>query len=278
MRKYSLVIFNISDEIIDRFNLDLVTNPTGNGFKLNLLKISSDIEDVITKVTHEKNVIKFSVIQHFNAYAKSNMLVSWIQKYSLTNKKMALEYNDGNIIRYCEGKVISLSKTEKDEYGNLIQDMEFQQTTPFFVKRENIITLQVGKVGKKYSFRYPYSYGTNITSNNEITNTYFYDVPLIIILEGAIDKPTITLTNENGVENKVVFTDSILTGEKIIINSAQKKIKKIVNGVERDYVSNIDPAHDTFLRASYGKSILSINHDEASEGFKLTGGWREYRL
>ena len=59
MRSYALVVLDKEDRIIDRYNLDIVANPTENGFKLNLSLISTDIEDIITKVTQQKNIIKF---------------------------------------------------------------------------------------------------------------------------------------------------------------------------------------------------------------------------
>lgn len=280
MRKYALVVLDRQDKIIDRFNLDIITNPTGNGFKLNLSTISSDIEDIITKVVQAKNIIKFTIQQHNNSYSKSNILASWIQKYSTAQYKMALEYNDNNVIRYCEGKVVSLTKTEKDEYNTLAQDLEFQQTTPYFIKRENTITIQVSSVGKKYPYTYPYSYGSNLVVNNLIENPYILDVPLIITIEGAIDNPTIDLLDEEGNSyNRVKFSDfTLLTGEQLVINSAQRKIYKVSNGVEIDFRPEVDPQYDTFLRAVNGKSTISINQNDASEGFKLTGGWRQYTL
>ena len=53
---------------------------------------------------------------------------------------------------------------------------------------------------------------------------------------------------------------------------------KIANGKEIDYSPNVDPMHDKFLKASSGFSSISINSNDATEGFKLTGGWREYTL
>lgn len=280
MRKYALVVLDKQDKIVDRYNLDIVTNPTGNGFKLNLSKISSDIEDIITKVVQQKNIIKFTIYQRTHSYAKSNILASWIQKYSTANYKMALEYDDGNIIRYCEGKVISLGKTEKDDFGGLAQDLQFEQTSPYFVKRENTITIQVSSEGKKYPLKYPYCYGSYVMENNIIENPYISSVPLIITIDGAIDNPTIELLDANGESyNKVKFSgESILTGEQLVINSAQRKIYKISNGVEIDFRPQVDPQYDTFLRAVSGTSSLSINTNDAADGFRLIGGWREYIL
>lgn len=281
MRSFALVVLNSEDQIIDRFDLDLVEKPTGFGFKLNMSKITGDLEDIITKVVQSKNVIKLKVLQHNNAYIKSNVLANWIQKYSTADYIMALEYNDTNLIKYCEGKVTSLTKNELDEYKLLTQDLEFTQTTPFFIKRENKIVIQKSDTGKSYPTQYPYNYGSAIAQNNEINNPYILDVPLIIEIDGGIDNPTIDLLDENDRSyNRVSFNNEILlTGEKIIINSAQRKIYKVnVDGEVIDYVPNVNPEWDTFLRAKAGITKISINTNEATDGFKLTGGWRQYTL
>lgn len=280
IRKYALVILDKQDKIIDRYNLDLVTNPTDNGFSLDLSTISSDIEDIITKVVQKKQIITMNVIQYQNAYNKTNILANWIQKYSTAQYRMCLEYNDTTQIRYCEGKVISLTKGEKDEFGEIIQKLSFQMTTPYFVKQEQTINIQVSSVGKKYPYTYPYSYGANKIENNEINNVYILDIPLIITIDGAISTPTISLIdNNNETYNTVKFPDfTLAVGEQLVINSAQRKIYKIVNGIETDMSAETDPSYDTFLRAKNGISKIIVNTADAGNGFKLTGGWRQYTL
>ena len=281
MRKYALVIFDNTDQIIDRFNLINITNPTGNGFRLNLSLLSTDIEDVITKVAEVKQIVKFTINQHQNAYTKANLLSQWIQKYSRPEFTMALEYDDGSLIRYAEGRVISLDKTEQDEFMVLPQLLEFQKTTPYFVKKENTITIQVSSVGKKYPYKYPYNYGSSLVQNNEITNPYILDIPLIISIDGAITNPTIDLLDENGNRyTRVQFNGIVIgQGEKLVINSAQKKIFKVnSNGTQTDFVSEVSPLFDTFLKAKSGKSTISVNLGDVADGFKLTGSWRQYTL
>lgn len=283
MRKFALVILDIEDKVKDRYNLDLITAPSGLGFKLNMSTLTGDIEDVITKVTQSKNVIKLTVNQYNNSYIKANSLALWIQKYSQAENIMALEYDDGQVVRYCEGRVTSLGKTELTTLRNLPQELQFTQTTPFFVKRENTITIQVSSIGKSYPFKYPYQYGRNQVTNNEIENAYIYDVPLIITIDGAIANPQIDLLDENGKSyNTVVFdgeTGILRDNEKIVINSAQKKIyKTFENGTIKDWRPNVSPEFDTFLMAKNGKSTININTLTADEHFKLTGSWREYRL
>lgn len=281
IRGYALVVMNSQDQITDRFNLDLVTAPTGNGFQLELSTIATDIEDVITKVVQKKPTINMTVHLVKNGYSQSNILTNWIQKYSTADSKMFLEYNDTVITKYCGGKVTSLTKTEKDEYKDLAQDLTFTMTTPFFIKRENTITIQVSSVGKKYAFKYPYQYGKNVVENNEIENPYILDVPVIVTIDGAIDNPTIDLFDENGERYSRVQFDgvTIAQGEQLVINSAQKKIIKInTDGSETDYRPEVNPEFDTYLLAHKGISTIVVNTNDSSTGFKLTGSWRQYTL
>ena len=280
IRKYALVILDKQDKIVDRYNLGLVTEPTDNGFSLDLSTISSDIEDIITKVVQKKQVITMNVIQYLNAYNKTNVLANWIQKYSTAQYRMCLEYNDTTQLRYCEGKVTGLTKGEKDEFGEIIQKLSFTMSTPFFTKQEQTINIRVSSVGKKYPFKYPYSYGSSKVENNEINNVYILDIPLIITINGAISNPTVSLIDENNeIYNTVKFSNFVLLkGEQLVINSAQRKIYKIVNGIETDMSAETDPSYDTFLRAKNGLSKIIVNTADASSGFSLTGGWRQYTL
>lgn len=282
MRKYALVVFNNKDEIIDRYNLDITTNPTGNGFELELFTIGSDLEDIITKVVQKKKKITFVVNQIHDSYQKANLLANWVQKYSTKDYQMALEYDDGVVVRYCEGRVTKLEKTEMQPKNVLQQKLEFTQTTPYFIKRENTITIQVASKGKSYPFTYPYSYGANMIENNNIDNPYILDVPLIIIIEGKINAPRVDLLDENGdIYSTVELTEPLNTNEQLIINSAQRKVVKILsNGDEIDYVPKVSVAFDTFLRAKNGLSKININtgSDNVGDDFKLTGSWRQYNL
>lgn len=279
MRKVAFVVFDIDNSIIDRLDLDLITDISGVGFKLKLSTIDGDIESIVTKVVQEKQDIKFKI--HFinRAYEKSAVLEQWIEKYSTANKRLALEYNDGMMRRYTEGKLTSLSKTEKDEYDRLVREATFKPLTPFFSNIENTIKIRVASVGKSYPFRYPYCYGRSILENNEINNPYILDIPVTVKITGSIDRPSVYLLDENDVEyNRVTFSDITLTdGQYIIINSAERKIY-YYNGVElQDYSAETDPSYDTFLRAKSGKSTININFEPSDTG-ELTGSWRQYGL
>ncbi len=280
MRKYALVILDKFDKIQDRIDLNYVTNPTGNGFKLKLSTISSDVEDLVTKVVQDKGKTTFIINQNQNSYQKAFILAQWIQKYLKPEYQMALEYDDGVSVKYREGRVTELAKTEKDEFYVLPQNFEFTHTTPYFIRQENTITIQTSAIGKKYPYKYPYQYGKLIFENNEINNPYISDIPLIVTINGAISNPTIDLLNDKGERySRVQFDNMILNeNEQLVINSTQRKIYKISNGTEIDYTPEVNPQYDTFLRAIEGKSTININTIDAGNGFKLTGSWRQYIL
>ena len=286
IRGYALVVMNNQDEIIDRYNLDLVTAPTGNGFQLELSTIATDIEDVITKVVQKKPTITMTVHLIKNGYSQSNILTNWIQKYSTADTNMFLEYNDTTTIKYCGGKVTSLTKTEKDEYRDLAQDLTFTMTTPFFTKQSSgIIKISVSNKGKSYPFKYPYSYGRNIIENTTITNPYILEVPLIVSITGEISNPIVSLFDENGERYSMVdFTGTTLTSsERIVINSAIKKIYKVdidengneIAGTEVDYRPEVSPEHNTYLYAQKGTSTITLNIVNTGT---LEGTWRQYTL
>ena len=286
IRGYALVVMNNQDEIIDRYNLDLVTAPTGNGFQLELSTIATDIEDVITKVVQKKATITMTVHQVINGYTQSSILTNWIQQYSTADVNMFLEYNDTKTIKYCGGKVTSLTKTEKDEYRDLAQDLTFTMTTPFFTKQSSgIIKISVSDKGKSYPFKYPYSYGKNIVENTTITNPYILEVPLIVSITGEISNPIVSLFDENGERYSMVdFTGTTLTSsERIVINSAIKKIYKVdidengneIAGTEVDYRPEVSPEHNTYLYAQKGTSTITLNIVNTGT---LEGTWRQYTL
>lgn len=280
MRKIAFVVFDLENKIIDRFNLDTITGIGGVGFVLKLSTIDSDLENIVTKVVQEKQDISFKI--HFinQAYEKSTVFEQWVEKYSTADKKMALEYSDGLRRRYCEGKIISLSKTEKDQYNQLVRDCKFKPLTPFFTQIENKIKITVSAVGKSYPYKYPYSYGRNLVENNEIGNPYILDVPITVRVTGSIYEPDIKLLDEDGNDyNRVRFPGkTLLDGDYIIINSADRKIwgYTSADGLQ-DWSMYTDPLYDTFLRANRGKSRLSINFEPSDTG-ELSGGWRQYGL
>lgn len=279
MRKFAFVVFDIENKITERFGVDLITGPNGLGFKLKLSTLEGDIVDTLTKVAQEKQSVGMTVNFFRRGYERYLILSQWLQKYSVIDSRMALEYDDGVQVRYMEGRVTNLGKTEIDEYNVLSCEATFTPLTPFFVNVENTIRIRVSAVGKSYPFSYPYSYGKNLVENNRIENSYIADIPITVKITGVISEPTVLLLDENGNEyTRIRFPEvDLAEGQYIIINSATRKIWFFDGIVLQDYSAGTDPQHDTFLFAQRGISTISVNLASSDSG-ELTGSWRQYGL
>lgn len=277
IRKFALIVFDKSYNIIDRYNLDLVMEISGLGYSLKLSTIQTDVEDYITKVVQQKKPISFKFIQ--KGYTAGNSFTRWNEKN--INNLVCLEYSDTKQTLYMRGLVVDNDKNELDQFKMLPQKLTFQPLTPFFEKVENEIYIKVSSKGKSYPFSYPYSYGLNIIENNEITNTYIKEAPLIVEVNGVIENPTIILLDENeNIYNEVRFNDTtLLEGQKIIIDGLEKKIWfDDGSGNLVDYYYKVDGGYDSYLRAKpLTTSKISINLMASDSGF-LKAKRLQYRL
>ena len=277
MRKFALVVLDAGDKIEDRIGMDIVTNLGGLGYRLEISTIKTDVEDYVTKIIQQKKQLNLTQIYR-NGYQGMEAFNSWVLKN--INNTVCLEYDDGSVVKYCEVKIIDSSYSEINQYRVLEQVLTMQPLTPFFVKIENKIRIQISSEGKYYPFKYPYTYGTNIIENNEINNVYFKEVPIIVNLYGPLENPRVTLLDENDeIYNEVLFDDVFVEeGQILIINSAQKKIWLVdENGNYEDYYYKLNGAYDSYLRAiGLTKSKININIG-AQKGY-LVGSWRQYKL
>lgn len=278
VRKFALIVFDKSYNIIDRFNLDAVTDISGLGYSLKVSTIQTDIEDYITKVVQQKKNISFKYYSK-TGYSGGNSIVAWIEKN--INNIICLEYNDTLRTLYMRGLIVDNDKSEIDFFKELPQNLTFKPLTPFFEKVENEIYIKVSSNGKSYPFSYPYSYGLNIIENNEITNTYIKESPLIVEVNGVIENPIIILLDENeNIYNEIRFNDTtLLEGQKIIIDGLEKKIWfDDGSGNLIDYYYKIDGGYDSYLRAKPSTtSKISINLMASDSGF-LKAKRLQYRL
>lgn len=279
MRTFALVALDLDNSITDRFPLDMITGLGGLGWKLKLSTLSGDVADVITKVVQEKQDVSLTINFLGRSYDKYLLLSQWVQKYSLPDKRLALEYNDGVKLRYVEGKLTELKKADRDEYGNLACAARFTPQTPFFTDIKNSIRIEYSSKGKSYPFKYPYCYGIVKVENNEIDNPYIADVPITVTIYGSVTHPYITLLDERGnAYNTVSFPDLILTdGQYLIINSSTRKIYFFDGNKIQDYSAKTDPKHDTFLLAQNGVSTIVSNIQATDTGY-IVGSWRQYSL
>ena len=74
MRKFAFVTFDIDNTITDRFDLDVVTDIGGLGWKLKLSTIEGDIVNTLTRVIQEKQAVSLTVNLIGRGYEKYTIL------------------------------------------------------------------------------------------------------------------------------------------------------------------------------------------------------------
>lgn len=282
IRKFALVIVDDFDKEIDRFNLDLITMPKNLGFELEFTTLESRLTTYFTSAREKKLATTLNMLfLPPNAYAKLRTFKNFIQKNM--NKRMLIEYNDTNEIKYWEGKVQKVGVEELDEFKTLTCPISFLPATPKYIRKDNVITIRPATTGKSYPFKYPYAYGRSTVENNILSNNYFDEIPLRVHIYGTMNNPQISLQDADTGEvySTVRFENLyVAEGEELIVDAIQSKVLIKRNGIltsAYDYLSK-DASLDSFLYAkanTTSKVVIALNSLES--GY-LKASYRQYTL
>lgn len=286
IRSFALVIVDDFDQEIDRFNLDYADTPKNLGFELDFTTLETKLTTYFTGAREKKLPVTLNL--NFlppNAYQKVNEFKKFVQKY--TTSRMVFEYNDTTTeIKNWEGKIKKLVQEELTDWGGLVCPITFIPGTPKYEKKENTIIISQSSVGKSYSYSYPYTYGRSLLENNIITNDYFDDFPLRIILHGYMTYPEIRLVDANTGEvySKLKFNHIIREDCYVVIDAIQSKVTyySYDNGVyypvtAYEYILK-EQGYSSFLYAKADcVSALQIELNPSEDGY-LVASYRQYTL
>ena len=281
IRKFALVIVDDFDKEITRIPLDYVDTPRNLGFELEFTTLETRLTTVFTSAREKKVPITLNLyFLNPNAYLKANTFKSIVQ--ANMNKKMLLEYNDTNDVKYWEGKIQRFQQDELDKFKTLICPISFLPATPKYKLQNNVITVMQSSKGKSYPLKYDYSYGKALIENNVIKNTYFDDFPLRVSVFGKISNPQISLQDLNTEEiySTIRFNMLVEESQELIIDAMQSKILiKRGNVLSSAYDFLVkDENLDSFLYAkanTNSKILIGLN---ANETGYLKASYRQYSL
>ena len=283
IRKFALATLSQTDTIIDKMELDLVTAPTGLGFSLEVSTIKTGVEEILVRASHTLSEVSLTAnFLNPNAYQKAKALRYWLGLN--TKKRMAFvwENDAGTSLADCIVTKFDVSEMGEDRVFQV--PLSIRMLSPFFDLSKNEIVIKLVSGGKVYPYSYPYSYGSSITTGNEITNDYIEESPLIVKLFGEMDNVGVSLT-EKGSEKpyaQVAFTGLVLKkGAYLTINAITKKITIFDPTLfpnEQDAYKYLVPSKDAFLYAKgQAVSILTANVTSTKTGY-LEATYRKYRL
>lgn len=253
--------------LLDRFVLDLVTSPSGLGFYQEISTIDTKTISYIVERALKKQDIKITVeFEEPNSYQKVNSLRSWIAKNMLNN--IALSYNDTFTERLIDVYIKDFQLTEIVTNYNSIP-LVLTPLSPFYKKGYQKAIISKLGTAKQYPYSYEYSYGGASLINNELDNTFFTSIPLLITIYGKATNPIVKLLDENGIEySQISFPNLVVEeGETLTIDAINSQILFKDTVSTQDYYNKIDKKHDTFLFAQSGKTIIDANFLTTDSGY-----------
>ena len=281
VRKFALVVVDDFDKEVDRFNLDYAENPKNLGFEMEYTTLESWLTTIFLSAKEKKlpTTLNINFLPPL-AYSKANAFRAFCQRHM--SDRVVLEYDDTLSVKSWEGKIQKFEQTEQEEWGGLVCPVSFLPSSPKYIRRDNVIRIQYSGYGKSYPFKYPYSYGKSISTNNTIENDYFDDIPLRVILHGEMSNPTIRLTDLAGATYSQVRFDGIqiAEGEHLVVDAIRSKVMLYRGGSYQsayDYVVK-DSGLDTFLFAKKNStSLLEVALNPSENGW-VQASYRQYVL
>lgn len=266
MREFALQVYDENLNLIDEFQLDLVTAPSGLGFTQKATVVSSGVVDYIVNQQLDRKDIKLTVnFFEPNSYGKVESFRAWLNNYIDYEKyRMTLQYTNDYKTKWINIYVKEFSASEIESRVNQIP-LVLRPLSPFYDKLTKSILITNANSNKAYPYGYPYSYGGGFYSNNAIENTFMGDIPLCVILRGRIVNPQVSLKNEKGeIYSTIAFSNfTLLQGAELTIDAISGRItyKAAGSNEEIDFYNAIDKSQDTFLYATRGKSAVVPNLD-----------------
>lgn len=268
VRSFELQAYDSTKTILlDRFVLDLVTSPSGLGFYQENSVIDTKTISYIVDRSLKKQDIKITVeFEEPYSYQKVNSLRSWIAKNMSNN--MVLSYNDTFTERLIDIYVKDFQLTEiVTDYNSI--PLTLTPLSPFYKKGYQKAIISKLGTEKAYPYSYEYSYGGALLINNELTNSFFTSIPLLVIIHGKATNPIVRLLDENGLEYAQVSFPNLVVdeGQTLTIDAINNQILFNDGTTTSDYYNKVDKQHDTFLFAQPGKTIIDANFLTTDSGY-----------
>lgn len=271
-RNFKLIAYlRITDSLVDEFNLDRVTSPSGIGFKQKVtVQETETVDYVVSQVIKKKSIkLQVSFIEP-EAYAQAESFQLWLGKYlDLAKYRLTLQYDNGLNERIVDVYIEDYELINLEARVVSIQ-LTLQPLTPNYLPTRTIVTIVNSTTNKEYPYSYPYQYGGGTLEGNSINNQFIAAVPTIVTFRGKIVDPECSLIDENNnAYTTVKFTGmTLLAGQKLVVDGINQRItffatEDATEGV--DYFNEIDKTEDTFLRVKPGVSTVAVNLDAEEE-------------
>lgn len=215
-----------------------------------------------------------SITIYFNVEGNPYRNYKYLMNFLMQNigKVFPLEYSDGIKTKYCDVILKSIPKSEIDEEGVFCETFTFERQYYWYEEHEESFALKTIDSSKvTYPLPFPFGFaGISFVNKYTITNNFFIDAPVKIEINGPIgNNPILIKLNDetNSLTLKEIRINSNCSiGEKIIIDSANKKITKISDEIEENAYQLTDKTKQSFLYLPLGTFNIVSNLELTDKG------------
>ena len=156
-RSFTMQAYDSNLELISEYPLEMVTSPSGLGFKQTITRVETDTLDYITHQKINKKSIKLTVnFEEPNAYYKSRMFRNWICSH--IQDRCVLKYDDGEgrtshpaSVMYIDVQIEDLDITELNTGINSVP-LTLQPLSPWYIMGRKVVRAFVDSSSKTYPY------------------------------------------------------------------------------------------------------------------------------
>lgn len=234
--------------------------PSGLGFtrKMSYQRIGSTQYTAVSDILEQKKIKGNFVFKNYERYQQ---FIRFIQKTPLMLKYKAAE----EFMIRCD--ITSIEKGEKTK--GLLQCKSTLTTYGTFYKTVRAENVDSGE-GKKYEYRYDYTYFDNLLGTLELESDSVLEAPTKLTILGPVINPSWihTLNGKQLITGKV--NCNIPSGHRLVIDSTSLPAYSIKeydqNGIEvSDHYQDSDFSTRRFILLGYGTNRVIITHEGEGE-------------
>ncbi|MCI1244372.1 MAG: hypothetical protein LKG11_00205 [Bacilli bacterium] len=219
----------------------LIDSLDGLGFEYDVEHQKYDNTYLVTNKTLPLSEINLNLIflEGYVGFAK------WLE-FVRKSKSLRLYYVSNNT-KYCYVDIKSCTKGQL-EAGTIKSSLVLEKLSLWIVKKSTEIEVDENTNKKVYPYPYPFIYSTTFNGRKSVTNSGMFKAPMRILIQGAVDNPTLSIEKEGVVVSKLrlILSRSDTTLE-IESDPTDQKIEETINGVTTNIYDKQDFTCDNFL-------------------------------
>ena len=167
----------------------LVQNPQGLGFSRSITYVAYD--DIFRKLDERNELGEISLeLVFLEGYPGYRRFLSFVQEGGEVTF-----YYQSDETRYVFCELESLSKTEL-QAGALVCTLKVRKLSYWFRDVTAEISIDIGRSGKAYPYRYSYQYSSSYKGMTKLTNGGWCKAPLRLVMTGDMENPEVIISKD----------------------------------------------------------------------------------